>query len=94
MWPNNRIPDANVFVLNSTYPSNKLGKRLRMIGWDYKCKICEITEWCGEHLTFHVDHINGIVSDHRLENLRFLCPNCHQQTDNWGGKNVRKGRVA
>ena len=28
--------------------------------------------------------------DNRLENILFLCPNCHAQTDNWGGRNVRR----
>lgn len=54
---------------------------------DYKCEICNISEWCGAELALHLDHINGINNDHRLENLRFLCPNCHQQTHTWGNKN-------
>ena len=27
--------------------------------------------------------------DHRIENLRLLCPNCHSQTDTFAGKNKR-----
>ena len=34
----------------------------------------------------HLDHINGINDDNRLENLRFLCPNCHSLTDTYCGK--------
>lgn len=30
--------------------------------------------------------INGISSDNRIENLRFLCPNCHSQTPTYAGK--------
>ena len=30
-----------------------------------------------------VDHIDGDWQDNRLENLRFLCPNCHAQTATW-----------
>lgn len=26
----------------------------------------------------------------KLENLTFLCPNCHSQTDNFSGKNAGK----
>jgi 5-methylcytosine-specific restriction endonuclease McrA len=39
-----------------------------------------------------LDHINGVSDDHRLENLRLLCPNCHSQTDTYCGRNIRIGR--
>jgi hypothetical protein len=53
----------------------------------YKCNECEINDWNGKKLSLHLDHINGKNGDHRLENLRFLCPNCHSQTDTYTGKN-------
>ena len=49
----------------------------------YKCAICGIDKWNGKTLSLEIDHINGINNDNRLENLRFLCPNCHSQTDTW-----------
>lgn len=45
--------------------------------------------WCGKPLTLHLDHINGDSKDHRLENLRLLCPNCHSQTLTYAGRNKR-----
>lgn len=55
---------------------------------DYKCAICgNIGEWNGVSLTLQIDHINGIRNDNRKENLRWLCPNCHSQTDTYCGKN-------
>lgn len=55
---------------------------------EYKCSICgNKGEWNGLPLTLQLDHINGKNNDHRLENLRFLCPNCHSQTKNFSGKN-------
>ena len=53
----------------------------------YKCAICGCTEWQGKTLSLELDHINGVNSDNRLENLRFLCPNCHSQTSTYGSRN-------
>lgn len=53
----------------------------------YKCAICGCTEWQGKTLSLELDHINGINNDNRLENLRFLCPNCHSQTTTYGSRN-------
>lgn len=57
-----------------------------------RCERCGLTQWCGVPLNMHLDHVNGVRNDHRLENLRMLCPNCHSQTPTYGGKNARKGR--
>ena len=57
----------------------------------YKCASCGITDsWNNHPLTLQLDHINGINNDNRLNNLRFLCPNCHSQTDTFCGGNVSK----
>lgn len=53
----------------------------------YKCAICGITKWNDKTLSLELDHINGINNDNRLENLRFLCPNCHSQTSTYGSRN-------
>ena len=56
-----------------------------------ECEVCGIKEWMGAPLSCHLDHINGVSNDHRLENLRMICPNCHSQTNTYCGKNARKG---
>lgn len=56
----------------------------------YRCAICGICEWNGKTLSLELDHINGINNDNRIENLRFLCPNCHSQTTTYGSRNQQK----
>lgn len=56
----------------------------------YKCDICGISQWQGKTLSLELDHINGVNNDNRLENLRFLCPNCHSQTTTYGARNTQR----
>jgi len=68
--------------LHPNYSTTKLKERLIDAGIkECKCEWCEITQWRNLPITLELDHINGNNSDHRLENLRVLCPNCHSQTD-------------
>lgn len=70
------------------YPTLKLKNRLIKEGiFPEECAECGIKNWNSKKLVFQLDHINGENKDHRLENLRLLCPNCHSQSDTWCGKN-------
>ena len=55
---------------------------------EYKCSCCNVSEWNGKPLTLQIDHIDGKKTNNMIENLRYLCPNCHTQTETWGVKNV------
>jgi len=40
-----------------------------------------------------LDHINGVADDHRLENLRMLCPNCNATLDTHCGRHAPRERI-
>lgn len=83
--------DEEVFVKNSPMARGSNGSasgslRFRAMRYiPYACAICANSgEWLGKELKLHLDHIDGDSSNNELTNLRFICPNCHQQTDTWG----------
>ena len=87
-----RARAAPLAVLLATSRSRKSVKhRLLQDGiMQNTCRECGLREWLGKPLSMHIDHINGVSTDHRLENLRMLCPNCHSQTPTYGGRNVKR----
>lgn len=85
-----KIPMEQILVEDSNYSSNDLRKRLLKEGYkEYKCENCDRSEWEGEPIPLELHHINGNRTDHRLENLLILCPNCHAQTDNYCSKRIK-----
>jgi hypothetical protein len=93
--PWHKIELNEILVKNSAYKNqNALKKRLLKAGilknqcYNQHCNLPPI--WNKLPLSLQIDHINGICSDNRIENLRILCPNCHSQTLTYSGKNKEK----
>ncbi len=82
------LSNEELFVSNSTTSTKTIRERIFKDDLiKYECKHCSNPgEWNGKKLSLQVDHINGINNDHRLENLRLLCPNCHSQTTTFNRK--------
>ena len=59
-----------------------------------KCELCGIGNiWNNKKLILQLDHINGVHSDNRIENLQIVCPNCHSCTENYCGRNVKLNNI-
>jgi hypothetical protein len=85
------LPLHKILVKNSAYTSmSRLKTRVVESGLlTYECSSCGIKDWNNSMISLHLDHINGDRGDHRLENLRLLCPNCHSQTPTYAGRNSK-----
>ena len=55
---------------------------------DYKCSCCGISEWNGKELVLQVEHKDGNNKNNTIDNVCWLCPNCHTQTSTWGSRNA------
>jgi hypothetical protein len=91
---NKKLHWSEVLVLNRRRGWKEGVSRLRQAmidsGIPYVCACCGCRpEWRGQPLILEIDHENGDSRDNRRGNVRFLCPNCHSQTENFGNK----GRV-
>lgn len=81
-------------VENIKLASQTLHRLVEKTNMEKKCVSCGLeTEWQGRPISLHLDHINGKNTDNRLENLRYLCPNCHSQTDTFGTRNFKNKLV-
>lgn len=84
------VDSEKLFCKNSKHNRCILRRRIMAENLiDYKCAICGIIKWNNKTLSLELDHINGENNDNRLENLRFLCPNCHSQTTTYGSRNQK-----
>jgi hypothetical protein len=85
-------PLSEILIEHSPAARKDVKRRLMAAGLkEPRCELCGQDEiWRGKPLSMILDHINGVRDDHRLENLRMVCPNCAATLDTHCG---RKNRI-
>lgn len=88
--------ENNVFCNPSTATQATLRRWYKKVSDDSKCEICGQGKiWNGKELVMMLDHKNGNNHGNRIENLRWICPNCGTQLETFTGRNFkRKNKIA
>jgi RNase P subunit RPR2 len=83
-------------ILNGKHPHYQTYKlKLRLLEEGIKeniCEVCDLQIWEGNNINMELDHIDGDRTNHKLDNLRMICPNCHSQTETFRAKNKSLNR--
>jgi Zn finger protein HypA/HybF involved in hydrogenase expression len=82
-------------LVEGSYPNCKNSVNKRVIKYFkenvHNCSECDIGKtWNNKPLVLEIDHIDGDRSNNYYSNLRYICPNCHSQTDTFRAKNIKK----
>jgi hypothetical protein len=90
--PSNKLHWTDVLVVITSEfreESFRLRRALLESGRKYECEECsQSSAWNGKELRLQIDHKDGNWKNNLPSNLRFLCPNCHSQTETFGSKNI------
>lgn len=86
-----KLPDVKYFAKNTSRSGVHTKKRLMEDhNFEEKCDECGLgPEWNNKPINLQVDHIDGDHHNNEIDNLRFLCPNCHSQCETFGSKRLK-----
>ena len=69
--PQKTFKDSEIFIENSNYKATSKLKEKLIIG-NYRkeeCENCHNSTWLNGKIPLEIHHINGVNTDHRIENL-------------------------
>lgn len=77
--------DEEIFIKDSDLNRQSLRRRVLAHNLlEYKCQKCGCDgNWQNGIISLEIHHIDGNNKNNILENLQFLCPNCHALTESY-----------
>ena len=87
-----QIEETGHFVndINNDQKARRTARKYLIEKYGNKCSICGISEWNGKPLVLIVDHIDGDITNTKIDNFRLICPNCDSQLPTFKYKNKGK----
>jgi hypothetical protein len=84
-WINKYIQDRN----NGKLHAWDTIRKYHFIIKNNTCEVCSTNEWNGDSVPLELHHVDGNINNNGDDNLQVLCPNCHSQTHNFRGRNLK-----
>lgn len=83
---NNKIQTRLASLASTDFKNGSALRKYLLDTREYVCSSCGISNWKDNYIPLEVHHKDGNKNNNKEDNLEWLCPNCHSQTDNWRNK--------
>ena len=87
-----KFPVSNCKIFEIKEVNRKFVRKYLEYKFGHRCSICSNTHWLGQPILLIVDHIDGDIENHNVDNYRLVCSNCDATLPTYKNKNRGKGK--